>query len=262
MGILKTFFDLKTVGFRPALQARITDELLFDMPQINAEPVIILGATRATALLVDAAVKAGHKRFFIVGGKPVGDEAPAFTKLLNESLEKSGLPQPSNPDLKEHEYGHEVLYRHFGVPANRIMTRSFDTSTNMEQNMGIILEAGYVNRFDSMEMYTLAGTARRAIGTARKVWNNSTMPLAVHNVYPEGVTRDNWMDHPASRFFAVSEADKILPSFDGYPASYERKGFCRPVNVQAEIAMVNAHKEWYDRNGFGGMRAASPVSQP
>lgn len=239
MGLIKTIFDLKTLKLRPALQARISDELLFDMPQINSEPVVVMGATSATALLVDAAVKAGHKRFFIVGGKQVGDEDPKFTKLLNASLDELGLPRPSSPSLKEHEYGREILHKHFGVAQNRIISRPFDTSTNTQQNMEVLEQAGYARLLDSMEIYTLAGTARRVIGTARKVWNNSTMPLAVHNVYPAGVTRDNWMDDPASSFFAVSEAAKVLPGLDGRPASYERKGFCLPVDVQAEIKRAN-----------------------
>lgn len=252
MGFVKTAFDLYTIKFRPTLQERIRDELLFEMPRINSEPVIIMGSTSATALLVDAAVKAGHKRFFIVGGKEVGDEDPKFTKILNASLKELGLPQPSSPSLKEHEYGREILHRHFGVAAERIATRpGFDTSTNTQQNMEVLYHAGYPRLLDSMEIYTLAGTARRVIGTARQVWDNATATLAVHNVYPPNVTRDNWMDDPASRFFAVSEAGKVLSGPDGAPSSYERKRFCRPVDVQAEIGRANEYiaqqaRRWAD----------------
>lgn len=229
------------MGIRPELQRQINDELLFDMPQINADPAIIMGATSATALLVNAAIEAGHKRFFIVGGKQVGDESPKFTKLLDASLEKLGLPRPSSPSLKEYEYGHELLHKHFGVSASRIATRGNDTSTNTQQNMEVLAQAGYSRLLDGLEIYTLAGTARRVIGTARKVWDNASMPLAVHNVYPPGISRNNWMDDPASRFFAVSEAGKVLPGFGGGTPDYERKGFCVPVSVRLEIARAHEY---------------------
>ena len=99
MGMLKTVFDLKTLRFRPSLQRQLSEELLFDMPRIGMDPVVILGATRATALMVEAAVNAGHKRFLIVGGKEVGDEDPRFTGLLVDSLKKAGLPLPSDPKM-------------------------------------------------------------------------------------------------------------------------------------------------------------------
>lgn len=239
MGSLNVFFNLKTLPFRPALQERISKELLFDMPHIGADrPAIILGSTSATAFVVKAAVDAGdHSHFVVVGGKNVGNEDSQFTKLLYKGLAKAGLPPPSNGNLKEHEYARELLIKHFGVASDLVITGPEDHSTNTQQNMEVLAELGHA-KAASIELYALAATVRRAIGTARKVWNDDTTPIAAHNVYPAGVTRDNWVADPACRFFAASEADKVLPARQGAPSRYERLGFCRPVDISAESARV------------------------
>lgn len=237
MGLLKTIWDANTVQFRPGLKKRITDEMLFEMPTIGIGPAVILGATRATALVAAAAVEAGHKSFLIVGGKEVGDEDPRFTRLLIKSLEQAGLPLPSDHKMKEHEYAQEILRDHFGV-TGRIIVKSGDNSTNLQQNMEVMGQ-GY-GRLDSLEFYTLAGTARRVIGTARKVFGNDHAVIAAHNVFPTGITRENWMRDTASSFYAISEADKVL-SVHGKMPEYERRGFCRPVNVKDETARVEAY---------------------
>ena len=255
MGLLKTVFDLQTLRFRPGLQKRLSDELLFEMPRIGMDPVVILGGTRATALMAAAAFNAGHKRFAIVGGKEVGDEDPRFTRLLVESIEKAGLPLPSDPKIKEYQYGREVL-NHLGVTGDRIFTREYDRSTNLQQNMEVLKQAGYAN-FDSVEMYTLAATARRVIGTARKVWDDHQKVIAVHNVYPTGITRENWSQDPASRFYALSEAEKVLPDASGV-SNYERRGFCRPVSIAAEVARVESYIG-RKNHPFNGPKAEGPV---
>jgi hypothetical protein len=237
MGMLKTLWDVKTVQFRPSLQKRITDEMLFDMPTMGLGPAVILGATRATALVAAAAVEAGHRSFFVIGGKEVGDEDPRFTRLLTQSLEKAGLPLPSDSKMKECEYAQEVLRNHFGV-TGRIIIKADDRSTNLQENLEA-MSAGYA-KLDGLEFYTLAGTARRVIGTARKVFNNDTMAIAAHNVFPTGITRENWMQDTASSFYAISEADKVLSKGDKTP-EYERRGFCRPVDLTKEIARVEKY---------------------
>lgn len=238
MGMLKTLWDVNTVRVRPSLQQRITDEMLFDMPTMGIGPAVIMGATRATALVAAAAVEAGHTRFLVVGGKKVGDEDPRFTRLLVRSLNQAGLPPPSDSDMKEYEYAREILHEHFAVPMANIITKPGDTSTNLQQNLEI-MGAGY-GRLDGLEFYTLAGTARRVIGTARKVFGNDSMAIAAHNVFPTGVTRDNWMRDIASTFYAINEAEKVLPKGDK-SSEYESRGFCRPVDLAKEIARVEAY---------------------
>lgn len=239
MGMLKTIFDLSTVKFRPSLQRRITDELLFEMPHIGMDPAIVLGFTRATALVAAAAYEAGHRRFLVLGGKEVGDEDPRFARILTESLKEAGLPLPSDPKMKEHEYAREVLTGHFGIPSGNVLSRPNDASTNFQQNLET-LGQGY-GKLDSLEFYALAGTARRVIGTARKVFDNTQTVIAAHNVYPTGTTRENWMHDKASRFYAITEADKILPPQEGVKSKYERAGFCRPVDLAKEVERVQEY---------------------
>lgn len=246
MGLLGKIFDLQTVKYRPALQRRITDELLFDMPTIGIGPAVILGHTLATALVVQDAVMAGHTRFLVLGGKEVGDEDPIFTRFLVENLGKAGLPLPSDPKMKECQYAMEVLSKHFNIPSGRIIYKAGDLSTNLQQNLET-MGVGY-GRLDSLEFYTLASTARRVIGTARKVFGNYDAVISAHNVYPAGFNRDNWMHDPASRFYAISEAEKVLSSKG--PSEYEKRGFCRPVNIAYEVARVHAYNERQERRAM------------
>lgn len=239
MSLLKTIFDLHTVKYRPNLQKRISEELLFEMPTIGMDPAIVLGFTRATALVAAAAYEAGHRRFLVLGGKEVDDEDPRFARILTDSLQRAGLPQPSNPKMKEWEYAREVLCDHFHIPSGNVLIRPGDTSTNFQQNMEA-MGRGY-SGLDSLEFYTLAGTARRVIGTARKVFDNNTSAIAAHNVYPTGTTRENWMHDKASSFYAISEAEKILPAEEGGKSKYEQAGFCRPVNLASEIARIETY---------------------
>lgn len=239
MSLISVLFNHATLKMRSGLQQRITDELLFDMPTIGMDPAIILGATRATALIAKAAFDAGHKRFLVIGGKEVGNEDPRFTRFLEDNLAAAELPLPSNPKMKEHEYGREVL-RSFGVPDHMIFTRYDDRSTNLQQNLEVLKASGY-QKLDSLEVYTLAGTARRVLGTARKVLFSREKPIAAHNVFPHGIARDNWMDDSATSFYALSEADKILPGLCGGQPKYEKAGFCKRVELELEIERVRGY---------------------
>lgn len=254
---LTTPYNLMTIPYRPALQKRVTDELLFDMPTIGTPHAIILGATRATALFVKAAVEAGvHQKFMVVGGKPVNQEDARYAKILDESLEKAGLPAPSRPDMRECEYGAEVLREHFDIAEDRIVTLGHDRSTNFQQNFELLACAG-LKKIPAVDIYTMAATARRVIGTARQVLNSDFLIIAAHNVYPVGIDHTNWMDDAGSRFYGVSEAEKILAA-PGKASKYEAAGFCRRVDLQREQTRVRCYIAEQQRAGIAAPDVAAP----
>jgi len=247
MGLVSIFINAKTLKFQPWLHEQISRDFLFEMPMLGPDhgPAIILGATRATAFVAAAAAESGHKKFVIVGGKPVNEELPALTEFLVPRIEAAGLDLPERPDMPEHEYAEQILLKK-GVAAENIVTFKDDMSTNMGGNM-MELMCSFFHKNASSEIFTLAGTARRAIGTARARWD-SQAPISAHNVFPTGINRENWADEMPSRVYMLSEADKL--------PGYIRKGFCRAVNIAREIAIVENHRRGPapPSNGFYNIR--------
>jgi hypothetical protein len=216
-------------GLSRSTIADYSSQLLFDTPHIGTKTAIILGATRATAFVVKAAVEQGYEQFVVIGGKPVGREDKRFTSYIEPRIISAGLSLPPSPDMSEKDYGSFLLTNDFGIDPARIRTFDHDASTNMSDNMQVLRKEGY-NDSKALEFYSLAGTARRAIMTARKVLDR--VPVIVpHTAWPTGVTKENWANEPTARAHMAGEAAKNLV--------YARKGFCQEVDLAQERVTWN-----------------------
>ncbi len=239
MTIITTGFNALTVRFRPERLKRLTYDLLFTMPQTGGASAIILGATRATPFVVKAAVEAGHRAFVVVGGKRVGQEDSIFTKYLIERLAQAKMPLPSNDKITEAEYATEILTEFYHFQPHDVTAFDGDNSQNTQQNLEVLKGQGF-DRHAALDVYVLAGMARRLLGTKGVVWEDSRCVVSAHNAYPHGVNEHNWQHDIASAFFLTSEAEKVLSFNDDAPA-YERKGFCNPVNPAFESNRILNH---------------------
>lgn len=206
----------------------LNSQLLFSRPTHTKDnPAIILGNTQATAFGVFDAVKAGHKKFIVIGGKRVSDEEPRFTDYILPRLEALKAPLPPLPSMTEKDYGRFLLTEHFGISAKNITTFSNDNSRHTSGNMQV-LKDNHIDQADAAEFYTLAGQARRVLMTARKVLGD-TPKLTAHNAFPPGVTLKNWFEDATGRAFIAAEAAKILPGPFSKTPLYVRLGYCTPV---------------------------------
>lgn len=208
-----------------------TNNLLTDIDR-TASPrdktAIILGSTRATAFIVDTAIKAGHKHFIIVGGKPINNEHAAFTEYVEERLTERQLGiAHADPDQTEAAFA-EALLLDAGFKTTQIQRYSKDNSRNTGANMRKLIGSGFRNA-SVLEFYALAGSARRAWMTARKEFGPAPV-ISVHNAYPAGVTPQNWFLEPVARAHMAGEAVKTL----GDDPLYVRLGFAVNVDLAAE----------------------------
>lgn len=219
-----------TFGFSKKSIQYYTDELLFDMPRLGCATAIILGATKATAFCVRDAVEKGHRRFLVIGGKPCDQEDGAFTKYIVPKLEKEGLPLPRKADMTEVQYARQLLTEHYGVDPDDISWFDNDRSSNFGQNMKLLKDAG-AGRCPAIEIYTLAGGAKRVLMTARRELGAHPV-ISVHNAYPTDVTKHHWANHPVARAHITMEMAKSL----GDNPLYVRMGYALPVDLKAEIA--------------------------
>lgn len=223
-------------GFSDRETRTLSDRLLFDMPHIGSPTAIILGSTHATAFCVAEAVRAGHTYFIVLGNKKVTQEHSRFTDYVIPKIMEKGMPLPSSDRKTEKAYGASLLKNHFGISKEKITIFESDFSTNIGQNMqvlGRILENSSPRRDMAFDVYTLAGTALRVLMTARHELSQLVKAVAVHNVYPTGITRDSWAEDSAARAHMASEAAKIL----GDDPLYVRLGYCSPVNLRQEITL-------------------------
>lgn len=237
--LTSTFWDMATLSLNPARQQNLSDKLLFSMPQMREDTAVIFGATKATLIVAAEAVRMKHKKFVIVGGKPIGQENPMFAKFVKERMDTAGLKVGYGDYMPENLYAKYSLQTYFGIPESNIITFDDDTSTNFQQNMEVLKAHGY-DAQPAMEAYSLAGTARRLIGTARKVWNNDDMVISAHNVFPHGFSPMNWSGNLVASAYILSEAQKIIAR-KGEIAPYEQKGFVVPVNMSLEQERVLGH---------------------
>jgi len=207
----------------------INDRMMFSMPYLGMDPAIILGATRATALVAKEAFCWGHEKFIVVGGKPVSNENPAFTAFLEHSLKQARLPRPKNLDMTEAEYGRQVLMQ-LGVRPENIILCEDDKSTNLQQNLEVLKAHGFDKQW-AAEFYTLAGTARRVLATTRKVWGDYCV-LSAHNAFPPGVSLKNWSENQITSYYVQMEEVKIAQYTN---LAEPEKGFCLPIDLGREI---------------------------
>jgi hypothetical protein len=232
MSILTTALRSAWAAISPDYEAQVSKDMLFDMPLMGEDTAIIMGATSGTSLMAAKAVAAGHTKFLIVGGQAVGQEDPRLTALLEKSHRAMGLPLPVSINMTEKDYGRYVLEEHFNVPSANVITFSSDRSTNTQQNFEVLKEHR-VHTLPAVELYGLAGAARRILMTARKVWSGEDVALSVHNCFPHGFDKENWKHDLAASMYLMSEVDKI----PGYVA----RGFCVPVDIDQERARVRTH---------------------
>lgn len=221
-------------GFSKKSIQYYTDELLFDMPRLGCATAVILGATKATAFCVRDAVEKGHRRFLLIGGKPCDQEDGAFTKYIVPKLEKEGLPLPRAAGMTEVQYARQLLTEHYGVDPDDISWFDHDRSTNFGQNMKLLKDGGGTH-VPAIELYTLAGGAKRVLMTARRELGTRPV-ISVHNAYPTDVTKHHWADHPVARAHITMETAKSL----GNNPLYVRMGYASPVDLDAEIARGKA----------------------
>lgn len=222
-------------GYSTEQVSTLNRELLFEMPDLLlADSAVILGSTRATSFSVHQAVKRGHSRFVLIGNKPVSHENAKFTGYIKPRMDLAGIPMPPCKDMSERAYARFLLESHYGISANRITEFDTDRSTNSGANMRVLKDNGFARKH-MIEMFTLAGTARRILMTARRELGDGPV-ISVHNAYPCGVTRDNWTAEPVAHAHIESENSKAL----GDSPLYVRLGYCEKVDVSAEIERCNA----------------------
>lgn len=228
---LKALWDAKA-GLGENTVKNYTAQLLTPidaLPALGLKIAVILGATNATAFAVDAAVKADHKKFVLVGNKKIGKEHPDFTGYIKPRLSGIGLSFAENQQQTETDYAYFLLTQHYGIPSQAITRFGHDTSTNTGANMKVLRKEGYQQK-SAIEFYALAGTGLRALMTARKELGDKPV-IAVHNAYPHAVTNDNWSDHPVARAHMSAEFTKT----SGSNPLYVRRGFCSLVDMKQEL---------------------------
>ncbi len=229
-----------------------TATLLRDMdrlPSPRCRKAIILGNTRATAFTVAAALQAGHESFVLLGGKPVGHEHPMFTTYVNNRLTDNQRALSESADQTEAELAEKLLLQ-AGVPQQNIQRFSNDSSTNTGANMRLLKQSLFSdNHPQALEFYTLAGSARRALMTARKEFGDGPV-ISAHNAYPTGVTPENWSTEPVACAHMAGEAVKSL----GQPALYVRRGYAADINLSAEAIRTGRYLR-----SFGQMRPGAPA---
>lgn len=220
---------------------KYTRHLLHDidsLPALRKDMAVILGSTRATAFIVDAALRNGHTRFFLIGGKPIAQEHPSFTTYVERKLTATEQAiADANPGQTEAEYG-ERLLRAAGVPAENIQRLPVDNSTNTGANMRILAAAGFASH-ESIEMYALAGSALRAFMTARKEFGRNPV-LCVHNAYPRGVTAANWSSELVACAHMAGEAAKSI----GDNPLYVRLGYACSVDLKNEATDIGHYRRY------------------
>lgn len=225
-------------GLSPLEVRKYTQDLLHNidnLPPLRNETAVILGSTRATAFIVDAALKDGHRQFLLIGGKSIAQEHPSFTSYVEQKLTANEQAiADENPVQTEAEYA-ERLLRAAGVPAENIQRLSADNSTNTGANMRMLTAAGFA-KHESIEMYALAGSALRAFMTARKEFGHKPV-LCVHNAYPRGVNAANWSSERVACAHMAGEAAKSI----GDNPLYVRLGYACSLNLEDEAIDIHRH---------------------
>lgn len=207
-----------------------TRKLLQDidrLPSLASPTAIILGSTRATSFIVDQAIMAGHKKFILIGGKPIGREHSSFTAYVEERMNPVQKKMAEDVTQTESQYAEKLLMA-AGVPAEHIHRLPNDTSTNTGANMLVLNKSGF-GQAPALEFYALAGSALRAFMTARKEFGFD-QAISIHNAYPSGVTSDNWHHESVACAHMAGEAVKTL----GDNPLYVRLGYAVNINTEVE----------------------------
>lgn len=220
-----------------------TRKLLHDidnLPSLASSTAIILGSTRATSFIVDQAIRSGHKKFILIGGKPICREHPSFTAYAVERMSAVQKKMAEDGAQTESQYAEKLLIA-AGVPTEHIYRLPHDTSTNTGANMYAFKQSGFA-QVPALQFYALAGSALRAFMTARKEFGFD-QTMSVHNAYPTGVTPDNWHHESVACAHMAGEAVKAL---GGNPL-YVRLGYAININpaIEARRGRQFIRKESY-----------------
>lgn len=220
---------------RDALNARITEELLFDLPQVKTQAALILGCRSVSGYMARAAVKQYHdgqfEQIIVSGGLRAFQVLPPkyYFNLMADGFGPGALAQ------KEAHLIRKIL-REGGVPDEAVIATD-DKSANTGQNITNVAEA--LKSVRSVNIITLPYHQRRAIGTLRRHFGPEAMTATTTPVYVFGLTKDNWAQS-ALAGIVRGEFEKVRDDQADPKKSYVAQGFCTPVDLDAERALLRA----------------------
>lgn len=220
------------------IDARMTQELLFDLPAVKTQAGLVLGCRSVSGYVAREAVRQYHAGQFdkivVSGGLRAFQVLPPkyYFNLMADGFGPADLLQ------KEADLIRKIL-RQGGVPDEAVIATD-DKSTNTGQNFANV--AGALETVRSVNIITLPYHQRRAIGTLRRHFGPQAMTVTTTPVYVFGLTKDNWTQS-ALAGVVRGEFEKMRDDPANPKTSYVAQGFCAPVDLAAERALIAAQNK-------------------
>ncbi len=217
---------------------QINSELLFEMPQLATDVAVVFGVRSFSAQVARVAANLYRadrfKKIIVTGGMPVRQIFTTAAFGIGAGLKGRlgfALSREFFSSSLEADQICSVLHTR-GVPENAVIKIDRD-SRNTGENVANVCKV--VKAFESATIITLAPFQRRTLGTMRTRVPPHYVALTSVPVYPTGMGRDNWHEHPFVDRVMQNEMRKIDPANDN---NYAFRGFYIPFDIEQESALV------------------------